>query len=144
MLDGRGDAFEILHRPQANEKIEQLPQGDVERANPATDRRGQWPFDADQKFAERFHRIVGQPFIEFVLRRLTGENFKPGDLFLAAISFFDRGIEHAHARGPDVRPGAIAANERNDRLIRNIQFFGSGNLFTCRRSNIFVRHKRSL
>src|SRR5206468_6909870 len=98
-----------------------LPQGDVERANPATNRRGQWPFDANQKFAERLHRIVGQPFIEFVLRGLTGENLKPRDLFLAAESFFDRGIEHSHTRGPDIRPGAIAADEWNYRLIRNIQ-----------------------
>src|SRR4030095_6369130 len=27
------------------------------------------------------------------------------------------------------------------RLIRHIQFIGSGNLFTCRQSDIFVRHK---
>ena len=141
VLEGRGDTFEVLHWPQANEKIEKLPQGDVERANPATDRRGQRPFDSDQKFAERFHRIVGQPFTEFVLRCLTGENFKPRDLFLAAKSFFDRGIEHPHARGPDVRSRAISTNEWNDGLFRNIQFFGSGNLFTCGRRNIFVRHK---
>src|SRR4030095_3853567 len=47
MLERRGDTFEVLHLSQANEKIEKLPKGDVERANPATDRRGQRPFEPD-------------------------------------------------------------------------------------------------
>jgi hypothetical protein len=64
----------------------------------------------------------GNHSFEFVLRRLTGENLKPRDLFLAAKSSFDCGIEHSHARGPDIRPGAIAADEWNYGLIRNIQF----------------------
>ena len=38
MFDGRGDAFEVLHRSQANEKIEKLAKRDVKRANPAADR----------------------------------------------------------------------------------------------------------
>src|SRR4030095_1265724 len=78
---------------------------------------------------------------EFILCRLAGVHLKPRDLLLAAVCFFDRGIEHAHARGPDVRPGSVSADKWNDRLIRHIQFIGSGNFFTCRRSNIFVRHK---
>ena len=137
----RGDALEVLHRPQANEEIEHLPQRDVERTNAAADRSRQRTFDADEIFAERFDRVVRQPFIEFVLRCLAGENFEPRDLFSAAVRFFDRGIEHAHARGPDVRPGAVAANKWNDRMIRHIQFIGSGNFFACGRSDIFVWHK---
>jgi len=37
MLNGRRDTFEVLHRPQTNEKIEKLPECDIERTNaPAT------------------------------------------------------------------------------------------------------------
>ena len=40
MLDGRGDPFEVLHRPQAYEKIEKLTERYVERTNAAAYRRG--------------------------------------------------------------------------------------------------------
>ena len=141
MFDGRGDAFEVLNWPEANEKIQQLPQRNVERANAATHGRGQRSFDSDQILAERFHRVVRQPFIELVLRCLTGENFEPRDFLPAAICLFDCRIEHAHTRRPDIRPCPVSANERNDRLIRHIQSVGSGNFFARGRSNIFVRHK---
>src|SRR5436309_6245995 len=62
MLNGRGDAFEVLHRPQTNEKIQQLPQRNIQRTNTAAYRRGQRTFDSDQIFVERFYRIVWQPF----------------------------------------------------------------------------------
>src|SRR5205085_1479880 len=51
---GRGDSLEILNGPQANEEIEHLAQGYVERADPAADRCGQRSFDADKVFAKRF------------------------------------------------------------------------------------------
>ena len=47
MLDGRGDAFEVLHRPETHEKIEQLPQRNIERANTAAHWRSQRSFDSD-------------------------------------------------------------------------------------------------
>ena len=59
VLDGRGDAFEILHRSQANEKIEKLSQGNIERTNAAANWRRQRTFDTDEKFAKRFNRVVG-------------------------------------------------------------------------------------
>ena len=145
MFHGRGDAFEVLHRSQANEKIEKLPERDVERANPAAHRCRQWAFNADEKFAERFNRIVRQPFIEFVLGHLPGENFEPRNFLFTAESFLDRGIEHAHAGRPDIRSGAISANERNNWLIRNLQLSViDGNSFARRRRNVFVRHKPEL
>src|SRR6266487_4818210 len=144
MLERRGDAFEVLHRPQAHKKIEKLPQCHVKRANAAADRSGQRTFDADQIFAECFHGIIWQPVIEFVFRRLTGKNLKPGDLLLSAKRFLDRGIEHVFARRPDVRPGAISPNERNDRLIRDTQLsFVDRNLVAGWRCDVCVRHKPS-
>ena len=80
MLHRRGHALEILHRPQADEEIEHLPQRDIERADAAADRRRQRSFDADEIFAERLDRVIRQPVIELVLRRLSREDFEPRDL----------------------------------------------------------------
>ena len=120
MLDGRGDAFEVLHRPQAYEKIEKLTKRNVKRTNAAPYGCGQRTFDANQKFAESFDSVVRQPFIKFVFCRLACEYLKPRDLLLAVEGFLDRCIEHARTRCPNVWPGAVSANERNDRLIRHI------------------------
>ena len=143
VFHGRGHTLEILHRPQTNEEIEHLPQRDIQRADPAADRRRQGTLDPDQIFAKRRHRVVRQPVIEFVFRRLTGEDLEPRNLSLPAVSLFDRGIHHPHARRPDIGPGAVAANKRNHRMIRHVQFFGSGNLVAGGRSEVFVRHGRN-
>ena len=141
MFDRRGDAFEVLHWAQTNEKIEKLPKRDVKRTNAAADRRRQRTFNADEIFAERIHRVVRQPGIEFVLGRLTREHFEPCYFLFVAERFLYRGIEHAHARRPNVGAGAIASDERNDRVVRHIEPVGSGNFFAIWRSDIFVRHK---
>ena len=77
--------------------------------------RGERAFNAHEIFLKRLDGVVGQPVIEFVLGGFAGENFEPGDLSLAAIGFLHRGIEHAFAGRPDIRPGAVAADERKDR-----------------------------
>src|SRR5437879_2728663 len=141
MLNGRGDAFEVLHRSQAHEKIEKLPQRNIQRTNTAAYRRGQRTFDSDQIFAERFYRIVWQPFIEFVFRCLASKDLKPCDFLFPGVCLFNRSIEHTDTRRPNIWSGPVSADERNDRLIRHIQPVRSGNLFTCRRSDISVRHK---
>ena len=120
MLKRRGDASEVLHRPQANEKIEELSQRNVKRTNPSSHRCGQWAFDPHVILAERLNGIIRQPFTEFVLCCLAGENLKPRNFLSTAVRFFDCGIEHALAGGPDVRPGAVSADKWNDRLIRHI------------------------
>ena len=122
MLHGRGHAGEILHRPQADVEIEHLAQRDVQRADAAADRRGQRALDADEEFLERLDGVVRQPVVELVLGSFAGEDFHPGDLAFAAVGLLHRGIEHAQARGPDVRAGAVAADERNDRVVGNGEF----------------------
>ena len=118
-LYGRGNTFEILHRPQTNIQVEQLSQRDIQGSNPAADRSRQRAFNADKIFAKRVDRVIRKPGIKLVHGCLAGKNFKPRDFLLAAVSFLDRGIEDAHARGPDVRPGPVAANERNHGVIRD-------------------------
>ena len=51
---------------------------------------------------------------------LAGHDLDPRDLLLAAVGLLDRGIEHALRRPPDVRAGAVPLDERDDRLVRNL------------------------
>ena len=141
VLHGRRNALEVLHRAQAHVEIEHLPQGDIERADAAADRRGQRAFDADQEFLEGLDRVVRQPVVELVLGRLAGIHLEPGDLALAAVSLLHRGIEHALAGRPDVRAGAVAADEREEGLSGTMRFAVlDGNLAAGGRGDVFVGH----
>src|SRR5436190_948025 len=99
------------------------------------------PDDTVEKFLERLDRVVRQPVAEFLERRFAGEHFEPGDLAFAAVGLLHSRIEHALAGGPDVRSRAVAADERENRVVRNAKFavlnsdFGTG-----RRSDIFIGH----
>ena len=57
---------------------------------------------------------------------------------------FDRRIKDAFARRPDVRPGSVAANKRNYRMIWHLQCLTSGDLFPGRRRDVFVWHRRGI
>ena len=47
------------------------------RANPAADWRRQGSLNANKIFAKRLDRVIRQPFIKFILRGLSRENFEP-------------------------------------------------------------------
>src|SRR5438552_16144307 len=111
MLHGRGDTLKVLDGPETNEKIEHLPERDVENTDAAAYRRRQRASNADQKFSERFHGVFGQPSVKLILRRLTGEYLKPRNFLFAAVGFFNCRIKHPHTCRPNVRPGAIATDE---------------------------------
>src|SRR5205085_5611519 len=81
-----------------------------------------------------------EPVIEFILRGFPGINFEPLDFAFAAISLLNRAIEHALAGCPNVGPGAIAADERQDRVIRHLQLSILDRDFSASRwGNVFVR-----
>ena len=119
MLHRRRHAVEITHGPQADVEIEQLSQTDVQRCHPATDGRGQWPFDTDKKFRKCRHRFFVQPAFVLLEGLLTGINFHPVNFLLAAIGFLHRGIEYLHRSAPNIAARAIAFDERNDRIVGN-------------------------
>ena len=116
-LHGGGDALEPAHWAQAHVQIEQLPEGHVERSDAAADWRGERPLDADQVFAEGFHRFIGQPVVDGVKGLFAGQHFFPRNSARAFVGFFHRRVHHAHTGAPDVRPGAIPFDERDDRVI---------------------------
>ena len=118
---GEGTPVEISHRANASVEIEHLAQRDVERTNAAADGSGQRAFDGDAEIADGVDRVLRQPFLELFEGFFARENFHPGDFAFAAKSFFDGCIEHAPRRLPDVAPGAVAFDERNDRLVGHVK-----------------------
>ena len=116
-----GRALEVAYRAQADVEVQHLAQRDVERADSAAHRRGQRPLDSDQVFLERLDGLVGQPVVELVEGFFACPHFHPRDLALAAVDLLDRVVEDVLRGAPDVRPGTIALDERNDRPLRHLQ-----------------------
>src|SRR4029077_7762641 len=100
--------------------IKHLPQGDVQRTNAAPHWRGQGTLDGNQQVADGIYRLIWQPRFELRTRLLARKHLVPCDSSLAAVSFLNRSIEHAHRRLPDVPPSAVAFDERDDRVVRHL------------------------
>ena len=83
--------------------------------------RRQRALDADEVLLERVDRLVGQPVLEAVERLLAGEDLHPGDLPLAAVGLLDGGVEDRLAGAPDVGAGAVALDEREDRMVGDLE-----------------------
>ena len=144
MFHGAGYAREPLHWAQADVQIEHLAQRDIERAHPAADGRGERAFDADKKFAERLHCVIGQPVVELLEGRFAGEDLHPRDLALPFISFLDRRIHHAHGSRPDVGACAITTDERDDGNVRDREFAASDGDFSANGNGASsVRHDKN-
>ena len=56
-----------------------------------------------------------------VLRLLAGEHLEPGERRAAAERLLHRRVEDAHAGAPDVGSGAVAFDERDDRIVGHDQ-----------------------
>ncbi|MCY1429439.1 hypothetical protein D9M71_453560 [compost metagenome] len=100
-----------------------LAQGHVKGANTSTDRGGQRTFDGDDVILDRIQGFLGQPGILVIHLGglLTGVDFHPGNLALAPIGFLYSSIDHFDHDGTDVYANAVAFDERDDRIIRNIE-----------------------
>jgi hypothetical protein len=121
VLHRAGHALVILDRTHAGIEVEKLAERDVERADAAADGRGERSLDGDAEVARGGYGVVGQPGGELAEGLLAGEDFKPLDLALAAVSFFNRGVKDALRGLPDVASGAVAFNERDDGIVRNFK-----------------------
>ena len=114
---GDGTPCEPAHRAQAHVQVEDLAQRDVERADAAADRRGERALDPDQVLLERLDGLVGQPVAGLVERLLAGEHLFPLDRLAVLLG---RRVEHELRRGPDVDAGAVALDERDDRVVGDV------------------------
>jgi hypothetical protein len=118
-LHGGRDPLEPADRPEADVEVEELAQGDVQRADAAADRGREGPLDADEVLPEGLDRLVGKPRPEVVVGLLAREDLHPGDLPLAAVGLLDRGVQDAHGRAPDIRSRAVALDEGDDGIVGN-------------------------
>src|SRR6185369_7704153 len=127
LLDRRGNALEVTNRAQTGVQIKQLAKSYVKGADSTADRCGQGSFDANQKLPEGLDSLVRQPGLvahflaEQVEWLFTGIDFHPADFSPAAVDLFDCSIENAYRGLPDIDPGTVAFDERNDRVVRHNQ-----------------------
>jgi hypothetical protein len=141
VLHRRLHALEVAHGPQAHEEVEFLPQGDIERTDPTADRRGQRALDADAVFAERLQGVLRQPRLELAECFLPGIDLEPGDPAAALVGPVHRGVEDPNGGPPDVRPGAVALDKRQHRVVGDLQPAAGESDFAARgRSDVRIGH----
>ncbi len=117
-LHRRGHALEVADRAHAGIEVQHLAQRDVEAADAAADRRRQRSLDGDlvQPARPRACRSGAT-------RRSCSLAFSPAGtsnhsiVFLPPNALFNGGVEHADAGAPDVGPGAVTFDVRNDRIV---------------------------
>ena len=114
----RGNSGEPPHRPEADVEVENLPQGDIEGADPTTDGSGQGSFDPDQVGAECLDGLLWQPVPGLVERLLAGQHLLPRHR-LAVLG--GGGVEHQLGRRPDIHSGSVTFDEGDDRLVGDME-----------------------
>ena len=142
----RGYARVVAHRAHAGVQVEILAQGDVQRAETTTDRRGQGALDGDDQFLDRFQGFLGEVVAVIDLGGfLTQENFAPVDLAIPGVGFFDRRIPDPQRGAGDVGADTVAFDIADDRLIGNVQFTVlDGDLFAALgNADMLVSHEPS-
>ena len=121
MTHRTGHAGEPAYRPQAYVQVEDLAQRHVQAADAAPHGRGQGPLDAHQVFPETFYRFIRKPAFRKVEGLFACQYLVPRDAAVTAVRLVDRGVENALSRPPDIRSRAVAFDERDDRLGRDVE-----------------------
>ena len=121
MFYRRRDACKVADGAYAGIQVQNLPQGDVERANASTDRRGQGPLDGDEVLANGFEGIVREPLVESVFCLFPCEHLEPHDLPRIPVGMPDGMVEDMLRGGPYIRSYAVAFDEWNDGPVRHVQ-----------------------
>ena len=116
MRDRRRRTVEVADRTDTRKQVEHLTHRHVQTADAPAHRRRQRTFDGDFVGPDRLNSIDGQPLAGHVLGFLAREDLEPRKTALPAERLRHGGVEHAGARAPDVRTGAVAFDERNDRI----------------------------
>jgi len=139
----RGHAGKVADGPEADVEVQGLAKRHVQRANAAAHGGGERPFNADQEFLERFDGVLRKPFSEAVVRRFACVDLEPSDSPGSSIGLFHRGIQDPLRGGPDIRPGAVASNEGQNRILRDLEpTLDHANFAALRRRDVSVVHKR--
>src|SRR5262249_15951057 len=93
----------------------------VERTNTAPHWRRQRSFDRHAKVPRRFYRVVRQPLLECVKRLFACEYFEPRHAPLPAVRLLYRCVKYTVGSFPDVAPGSVPLDVRNNRILRHLQ-----------------------
>ena len=120
MLHGRGCAFVVPHGTHAGVEIQDLAQGNVQRADAAAHWCGQRAFDSDAEVTDGVDGVIGEPVVEFGFGFLSGEDFVPGHSSFIPIRSLNGSIEHTDGSLPDVAARPIAFDVRNDGSLRDV------------------------
>ncbi|MCY1174545.1 hypothetical protein D9M73_147510 [compost metagenome] len=122
-LDRARHAFEPAHRAQADVQVELLTQGHVQGTDAATDRGGQRALDGNHVILDRVQGFLRQPGVLIVnlSRFLPGVHFHPGNLAFATVGLLNSSIDNLDHDRADVDTNAVAFDEGDDRVIRNIE-----------------------
>jgi hypothetical protein len=118
-VTGDGVPWRVADRAHARVEVQHLAQRDVQAADAAADRRRQRSLDGHLVRAHGLERVGREPLTRQILRLLTGEHFEPRETPGSAERLLHCRVEDAHARAPDVGPGAIALDERDDGIVGN-------------------------
>ena len=121
LLDRRDHSPEPTHRAQANVQVQLLPQRDVQRADTASDGRGQRPFDADPIVSESLHRLLRQPTARYLVGFLAGQHLFPLDLPAAAVGFPYRRVHDTLHDRRDFGADSVSLDKGNLHRIGHVQ-----------------------
>ena len=136
-------ALIVTYRTQANVEIQLLTQRHVQRTDAAANWRRQRTFNSNTVITNQIEGFSRQPDILAVNvgRFFTGVNFHPGNFTLAFIGFLNGGINHFQHRWGNVNTDTVAFNERDNRVMRDVQFAVlQGDFLTFRRNYYFAFH----
>ena len=116
---GRRHSLEIAHRAETHVEVQHLAQGYVEAAEALAHGRGQRALDGHQVLPDDIHRLLRQQAGRTIvavdrLGLLPRIDLRPGDLLLAAVRLGDGAVQHRHRSSPDVHPGPVTFDERDD------------------------------
>src|SRR5438309_4863585 len=114
-----GHALEIPYRPDAGVQVEHLAQRHVEGADPSPNGRRERAFDGHAVRPAGLERGLGKPGPDLFEGLLAGQHLEPIDLPFGAGHLLHRGVEYAPGGAPDVGPGAVAFDERDDGVARH-------------------------
>ena len=110
-LNGAVHAAEIAHGALANIQVELLPQSDVQRPYSAAYWGCEGALYSHKILPERVESLLRQPAAGLVKGLLSRKNLHPGDSARAPVRLFDRRVEHAHGRPPNVGAYAVALDK---------------------------------